>query len=169
MIAFLLPATAALIYGFFSLLSRRDSVRERSASFEATYQGLVFRIVLFIAALHAVVLGSLVTGRNLASRAVPVLLGLALVAVGDLLPRLRPNVAIGLRVPAAFGNRALWMRTHRVAGYAIVAVGAAIVVSALVLPPRAGGNTILAAGVSAAIALVWYCRRITRNVENKSQ
>ena len=169
MIAFLLPATAALIYGVFSLLSRRDPMRERSATFEATYQGLVFRIVGFIAALHAVVLASLVSGRNFASRAVPILLGLAVVAVGDLLPRLRPNVAIGLRTPETVMHRGIWMRTHRVVGYATVAIGAVIVLSALFLPPRAGGNVILAAGVSAAIALVWYCRRIGQRVEDKKR
>src|SRR5262249_12671108 len=56
MIAFLLPAAAGMTYAFLSLISKRDSVRERSASFEATFWGLVFRIVLFIVALHAVVL-----------------------------------------------------------------------------------------------------------------
>jgi uncharacterized membrane protein len=167
LIAFLLPAAAALSYGIFSL-SRRDAVRDRSASFEATYQGLLFRIVLFIVALHAVVLVSLVSGSNLASRAVPVLLGLALIVIGDLLPRLRPNIAIGLRTPATFLNRAVWMRTHRVAGYATVGLGAVIVLAGLFLTAQTAGNVVMAAGLSVAIVLAWYCRRISRSPEDRS-
>jgi len=165
MIAFLLPAAAGMTYAFLSLISKRDSVRERSASFEATFWGLVFRIVLFIVALHAVVLGSLASGRNFFPRAVPILLGLAIVAVGDLLPRLRPNLAIGLRTTATFMNRELWMRTHRVAGYALVMFGAIILVTGLFLPPRIGADVILASGTAAAAALVWYRLRVSRHTE----
>src|SRR5215470_8255259 len=91
-VTFLLPTAAALICWLLSWLLRVDPVREHCASFDATFDAVVFRIVLLILGLHALVLASLVGGRNLVTRAVPVLAGLALVAIGDLLPRLRPNI-----------------------------------------------------------------------------
>jgi uncharacterized membrane protein len=145
-----------------SILVRRDHVRERSASFDSTFDALVFWIILLIIGLHTLVLASLVTGRNLATRAVPLLAGLVVIAIGDLLPRLRPNLAIGFRAPWTLGNRGAWIRTHRFAGYATVIFGAVIIIAPLVLPRPIAEAAILGAGVACASVLVWYSRRSGR-------
>jgi uncharacterized membrane protein len=166
MITFLLPAAALLTWGLLSWLWRRDPVRERSAGLEATFRALVFRIVLLIVGLHVVVLASLVSGRNLVPRAVPLLMGLGVVAIGDLLPRLRPNIAIGFRAPWTLRNHSVWMRTHRFAGYAAVSLGAVIIVAGVALPRPTADIAVLAAGVGCASTLVWYSRRIYRSAES---
>ena len=48
------------------------------------------------------------------------LLGITLVGIGNLLPR-RPNMALSIRTRHA-SDRQLWMLTHRLSGYATVAV-----------------------------------------------
>jgi hypothetical protein len=83
-------------------------------------------------------------------------------AIGDLLPRLKPNIAIGFRTAAMFENRGVWIRTHRFAGYASVSLGAVIVVAGLVLPRTTGEAVILTAAMCAAFSLVWYSRRVSR-------
>ena len=58
-----------------------------------------------------------------AKRGVVMLLGVTLVGIGNLLPRTRPNMALGIRTARTLSDRQLWMLTHRMSGYATVAVG----------------------------------------------
>jgi uncharacterized membrane protein len=140
-IAFLLPTAAGAIYVLMRLLAAHDHVRRGNGSFARIYDAIVFRIVLFIGALHGTVLVGLL-GRGLVARTgplvprlAPILLGAGLMAIGNLLPRLRPNVAIGIRTARTLGDRDAWLRVNRTAGYVAVALGFAILVAALLLPP----------------------------------
>ena len=109
----------------------------------------MLRFVIFLIAVHATVLIGL-TGvlrdRYWASRIVPVLLGLTMIAIGNLLPRTRPNLAIGIRTSGTLADRTQWMHTHRIAGYAVVVLGVVILVAALAVPPPMGPAMILVAG-----------------------
>jgi uncharacterized membrane protein len=140
-IAFFLPTAAAAIYVLMHLLAAHDHVRQGNGAFMATYDAIVFRVVLFIGALHGIVLIGLL-GRGVAARTgplvprlVPLLLGAGLVAIGNLLPRVRPNVAIGIRTSRTLRDRDAWLRVNRTAGYVAVALGVGIVAAAVLIPP----------------------------------
>lgn len=49
--------------------------------------------------------------------AVPVLLGVVCLVLSLVLPRVRENPFVGIRVPWLRGRPTLWARTHKVAGY----------------------------------------------------
>ena len=164
-IAFLLPTAAGAIYVLMRLLAAHDHVRRGNGTFSRTYDAIVFRAVLFIGALHGTVLIGLL-GRGLVDRTgplvprlAPFLLGAGLMAMGNLLPRVRPNVAIGIRTSRTLRDRDAWLRVNRRAGYVTVALGFAIVVAALLVPPGphvaalVGGSGILA--VVMLIAWIW--------------
>jgi len=53
----------------------------------------------------------------LGPRSVVALLGAFLISAGNLLPRVRPNLAIGIRTRRMLSDARLWARMHRVAGY----------------------------------------------------
>ena len=117
-------------------------------------------MLLFVVALHGLMMSEL-TGVHLpktwAMRAVVVLLGLTFVAVGNLLPRTRPNVAVGLRTRRTLSNSQLWYRVHRVGGYVTVFWGAVIAMSAIALSGQVLGLAIGTAGIaSVAILFVSY-------------
>jgi len=140
-IAFLLPTAAGAIYLLMRLLAAHDHVRQGNGTFTRTYDAIVFRVVLFIGALHGTVLTGLL-GRGLVDRTgpivprlAPVLLGAGLMTIGNLLPRVRPNVAIGIRTSRTLRDRDAWLRANRTAGYVAVALGFAIVAAALLVPP----------------------------------
>ena len=140
-IAFLLPTAAGAIYLLMRLLAAHDHVRQGNGTFTRTYDAIVFRVVLFIGALHGTVLTGLL-GRGLVDRTgpivprlAPVLLGAGLITIGNLLPRVRPNVAIGIRTSRTLRDRDAWLRANRTAGYVAVALGFAIVAAALLVPP----------------------------------
>src|SRR5215831_10675943 len=137
-IAFLLPTAALVVYVQLGLML--DGRRVEAAGREA-YDAIRFRLVLFILALHGIVLlgllgrGLLAHNSPIIARLTPLTLGAALVAVGNLLPRLRPNPALGIRTARALTDRTVWMRTNRHAGYIAVALGVALIAIGTTITP----------------------------------
>jgi uncharacterized membrane protein len=155
MTAFLLPTMAAITYGIVRSILSRDRDRQRDPIVARTYDAIAFWILLFVVALHAVVLDGLMHARALPARLTPVLLGLALMMVGNLLPRTRPNLAFGIRSARALDDRGVWMTLNRRAGYVAVVLGFVIALAGALLPP---GMIVLqvvsVAVIAAACALV---------------
>jgi uncharacterized membrane protein len=164
LLAFLLPTAALLVSVMLGSLWRRDPIRSRSASEEATYQAITLRIVLFILAIHAAVVSGLLSVAGVIppiapglARGVPMLLGIGLISVGNLLPRMKPNLIIGIRTAGTLANPGLWMRTNRMAGYVSVGLGIVLVAAgALMTPGRAVAPVVGAAGLAAVTLLVAY-------------
>jgi uncharacterized membrane protein len=164
--AFLLPTAALVIDWLLRPLSvdRGATPSEQRAGL-AIYDALVAHVTLLVVGLHAVVLAALaglLWGRDWAALIVPVMLGLAMIAIGNLLPKTRPNLAIGIRTRQTLADRACWSRTHRRAGYVLVACGAIIVVAALALPHPFGPRSVLLVGpcwVACTWLLVWRSSR----------
>jgi uncharacterized protein YhhL (DUF1145 family) len=100
-----------------------DRVRTGNGAFESTYHAIVLRTTLFVVALHTLVMLDLTRAladvglQPSAGRVVVVLFGILLLAVGNLLPRTRPNVAVGVRTARTLANVQLWQRVHRAGGY----------------------------------------------------
>jgi uncharacterized membrane protein len=132
------------------------------------YDAIMLRMIVFVTAVHALVLSSLLgmlDGRAWAGRIVPLMLGLTMISIGNLLPRTRPNLAIGIRTRRTLSDRSLWIRVHRYAGYVVVASGALIALSAIGVPGRVGSAMILVVGPIAFVAtwgLTWSCARHAR-------
>lgn len=88
-----------------------------------------------------------------------------MISVGNLFPKTRPNLAIGIRTHRTLSDRALWVRTHRFAGYLLVACGAVIVLSAIAVPAPVGPGMILLVG-PAALAGTGLLVRLSRKHAN---
>ena len=156
LVAFGLPTTGVVIYALFRSLWTHDRVRSGNGVFEATYAAIIFRVLLFVTSLHVLVtavLAGVTVDRNLVSRTVIVLLGLSFVAVGNLLPRTRPNVAVGVRTSLTLADSAIWTRVHRVGGYVTVFWGAVIAISAVALSGPLLGTVISGTGIAAVMIL----------------
>lgn len=147
-VVFLLPATAAITAALFARLWWRDPVRERDADLDGIYRAIVFRIAAFLIATHTVVLALLCGVQWIqpwASRLVVMCLGVAIVAIGNVLPRTRPNVVIGIRTSRTMATRDAWIRMHRAAGHVAVGIGAVVVVSGALAPGETVPGVIVAA------------------------
>ena len=136
LIAFVLPTAMALVVGLLGLLWKRDPIRDRDAHTEATYQTIIRTVALFILGVHAAVLLALTTELHrdvvkIAAHGVPVMLGLTLIVIGNLLPRLRPNIVIGIRTSRTLADRGAWARANRTAGYAAVGAGTCFLLAGL--------------------------------------
>ncbi len=153
LIAFALPATAAVIYVTFRPLWRNAT---GPSEVGGTYRAITLHAVLFVLVLYALALATLtdVPGvRPIAPRAVAVLVGLFFVGVGNLLPRTRPNLLIGIRTARTLEDRELWTRIHRTCGYLAVGFGTVVAFASAFLSRDGIQATVGAAGVACAIAL----------------
>jgi uncharacterized membrane protein len=121
--------------------------------------------VIFIMALHVLVLlnlGGVQWIHTWGPRLVVVLFGGVFIAIGNLLPRTRPNLAFGIRTTRTLTNRHLWIRLHRTAGHVSVALGAVIVVSGLLLSDPALGLVVGAAALGSIGTVAATYRRQRR-------
>jgi uncharacterized membrane protein len=80
------------------------------------------------------------------------------VTVGNLLPRTRPNLAIGIRTRRTLADRAAWATAHRLLEYIVVACGVVTVVGALAVPRPVGPLMIFLVG-PAALVVTWVVVR----------
>jgi uncharacterized membrane protein len=166
MTAFLLPTAAAVTYSLLRRLCIRHPIEDTNIPDGlAAFDAVMLRFVLFLMAVHATVLAGLLgmlQGRPWSREIVPVLLGLTMVAVGNLLPQTRPNRAIGIRTTRTLSDRVKWMQMHRFVGYTLVVLGIVIVVAGIVVPPPLGPAMILAVAPAAAVGipvlLFWFKR-----------
>ena len=87
-------------------------------------------------ALHGLVLASVASVLNPqwpVHRLAVVLFGLWLMAVGNVLPRVRPNILLGIRSRRLLDNPLAWAQMHRGTGYLLVALGAIAVAAGAAL------------------------------------
>jgi uncharacterized membrane protein len=166
MVAFLLPTAVALTDVMLRDLCMNYPMQEAgSRDVLPIYDAIMLRFALFVMGVHATVLFGLLgllSGRDWAGQIVPVMLGLAMISIGNLLPRTRPNLALGIRTRRTLSDRALWIRTHRSTGYLVVALGFVIVLSAIAVPAPIGRTMVLAVGPAGLLGtcfLVRYSRK----------
>jgi hypothetical protein len=161
-IAFFFPTAALFICALLRRMWARDPIRRRDRQTEHTCEEIITWIARFLTGIQALVLLGLsgaLTGGAWPSRGVLVLLGLVLVGVGNLLPRTRPNLVIGIRTGRTLGDRRVWMQTHRLTGYVIVSIGVVIAASGLLLSRATIPKVVGTAGLVGAGVVVVACRR----------
>jgi uncharacterized membrane protein len=163
MVAFLLPTATAVIESLLRGLFQRHPIDQHNAANALlVFDAIIARVAVFVLGVHAAVLAG-VLGRlfdqEWAAQIVPLMLGITLISVGNLLPRTRPNLAIGIRTQRTLSDRTCWIRTHRHAGYLVVACGAVLVLSALAVPKPVGPGMILLVGPAALVGM-WLLLRL---------
>lgn len=121
--------------------------------FEPTFHTILFAVMSLFALVHVALLGSLLGWPAWSYRLLVVLYGLGLMAVGNVVPRTKPNWIIGLRTPRTLSDPIIWSRTHRIFGAAMVAAGFLVILCAIVAVRYA---VVVAIGSLVVGALVAY-------------
>lgn len=166
LIAFTLPVAAMATY----LILRRfwseiDADPDRHREVEAVHRAIATRVVLFVMALQVLLmldLGGVGWIRSWAPRLAVVLFGGVFIAIGNLLPRTRPNLALGIRTSRTLSDRDFWIRLHRTCGNLSVTLGIIIVVAGLSFSGPAIGPVVGAAAITSVAALFVTYRRQRR-------
>jgi uncharacterized membrane protein len=160
--AWLMPLIGTGLWLFMPVLRKVDPRRENYERFDRTFLLLVNILVVFLAALHVLALGSALGWAVDFARSLMVMLGLLFVSLGNYLPRVRSNWWMGIRTPWTLESESVWRATHRLAGFTFVGAGIIMLLSAL-LPRELSfalgfGAALVAATVPVIYSFVVYRR-----------
>jgi hypothetical protein len=161
-LAFFLPTTAlATCIGQAVFGVRTDDEPSRaSAEVMAT---ATTALCSFALSLHVLVLTTLADAPirlPAPARAAMVLLGLHLVVVGNVIPRLRPGAQLGAAIQMTDSRRHAWMRTYRTAGYLCVVIGVTVAIAGASLGGTQIDAVLKIALLSASVCVSWSLRRV---------
>ena len=151
----LIPVVILGLWGLLRLLPTIDPRRANYAKMEGTYELLVNVALTILAAIQFTLLAATLGMTSAVPRLLPAIFGVALIVLGNALPRARPNWWFGIRTPWTLSNDRVWERTHRVGGY-LIAVAGLLIVGASLLPLAFTGAIIGAVVGVAAVASVVY-------------
>ena len=132
----LLMAAMPLVVALVMLaVPRLDPKGRNFERFRGVYLGMSAALTLLTVAVAwmtpLTALGLVPEGGSLVSTVILLALGALTIALGNYLPRVRPNYTFGIRTPWTLASEDNWRLTHRFAGPVFVAAGAAMLVAAL--------------------------------------
>jgi hypothetical protein len=147
-VALLIPTLALVVYFFLERLAAVTGAKpplpewllnEKTGSagvkrFEPTFHSVVFAVTALLALFHLVLLGSILGWPGAFFRSVTALLGFGLIAIGNVMPRVRPNWIVGIRTKRTLTDPDAWARTHRALGMLLILAGAVTVIATLLAP-----------------------------------
>jgi uncharacterized membrane protein len=122
------------------------------------YDIVVFVLVAFLAVVQVYSYRAALEGGGDLVKAVPALVGLLFIVLGNYLGKFPKNFFVGIRTPWTLASDAVWNRTHRLAGWLFTAAGLAIVAGVSIgSPPWLMISAILVAALLPALySLVLY-------------
>ena len=153
--AVLLPLLMLAAWAVLRLLPRVDPLAPNYQKMQSTYDFMINATLTLLLAVHAMVLAAGLGYAVPIGRLTPVLIGALFVTLGNVLPRARPNWLFGIRTPWTLSNDRVWMRTHRVGGYAMTAAGL-VVLAGAALPGAWPFAVFIVASAAAAIGPIVY-------------
>lgn len=137
---FFTAGLTAAIQLLMAALPKMDPRGENYARFARAYRALRLVLAAFGLGFTAVQAVSALPGARLdAAGLVTACMGVTLAAVGNYLPKLRPNFMCGIRTPWTLASDSVWRRTHRLAGPCWVAGGALLALAGLAVRGAALG------------------------------
>jgi uncharacterized membrane protein len=151
----LLPFVMIAMWLLLRFLPRIDPRASNYAKMQSAYDFTVNATMTMLLLIHAMVLAAGLGYAVPVARIGPILLGALFVAIGNVLPRARPNWWFGIRTPWTLTNDRVWVRTHRVGGYVMTAAGIVIITGAA-LPNAWPFAVLIAASAIAAIGTIVY-------------
>lgn len=118
---FLIGAVPALANGLFYLLPIIDPRRK---NYDAKTYGLIRAVIvlLFVFLSWATVVTALDLGIN-DKLLLSVIIGIAFIAMGNYLPKVKSNFFVGIKNPWALSDPTIWRKTHKVGGYFFFLIG----------------------------------------------
>ena len=153
--AWALPVFILVMWALVQVLPRIDPRGANYAKFGGTFEVIIDSIMLFMLALHLVVLRAALGYSVDMQRIIPIGAGVLLIVIGNLLPRTRSNWFLGIRTPWTLSSDRVWERTHRFGGRMFVAGGILITLAGFVWVQWA--NRVLFAVMTAvALSVLFY-------------
>lgn len=153
--AWLMPVFILGAWALFRILPAIDPRGGNYVKFGGAFEGIVTAVMLFMLALHIVVLRAALGHPSDMRRVVPIGIGLLFLVIGNLLPRARPNWFVGIRTPWTLSSDRVWEKTHRLGGRVFVVAGILMVLAGILAVRWAHVVAFTVLLVSVAVILVY--------------
>ncbi|WP_046174781.1 SdpI family protein [Domibacillus indicus] len=128
--AFFGPLMLLFVGGLLIVSPKIDPRRQNYQKFIGSYHIIVNAAVTLLFIVHLLTLANGLGYPVKMGTAIPVLIGLLFIVIGNYLPRIRPSYMIGFRTPWTLADDHVWTRTHRLGGFLFVIGGLVIVITA---------------------------------------
>lgn len=145
----ILAAVSVAVY-FLLLNVHRFDPKRKAAPQQGTFRILAVGMVVFLAALNAMIILSAKDGHAIQGFLFP-LIGLMFAFLGNYMHHVKPNYFVGIRLPWTLANDENWRRTHELGGKVWFAGGLLIAVVCLFLK----GTTAFAFFISLMVVMVF--------------
>ena len=117
------PIIIAALAILFTVLPRIDPRRESYIRHQSAYWKLVNGILITLAAVQVLVVGSGLGWNVNVGTGVGLLVGALFIYLGILLPQMEPNWFVGIRTPWTLSSDRVWRETHRVGAGGFIVLG----------------------------------------------
>ncbi|OES45103.1 SdpI family protein [Domibacillus iocasae] len=107
-----------------------DPRRQNYRKFKGSYHIIMNASITLLFIVHLLTLANGLGYTVKMDLAVSLLIGLLFVVIGNYMPRIRPSYMFGLRTPWTLADEHVWMKTHRIGGFAFILGGIALMASA---------------------------------------
>jgi uncharacterized membrane protein len=127
----MLPGIVLLMWGLFQVLPKLDPKREKYKQFWPEWQTLQTLLLGLFVYLDGV---TLYIALNPGKEMTPLMfagMGIMFAVMGNLLPKIRQNFFVGIKLPWTLADEENWNKTHRLGGWCFVAVGIMFLVQAI--------------------------------------
>ncbi|HET9370502.1 MAG TPA: SdpI family protein [Vicinamibacterales bacterium] len=132
-----LPVTAAVIWGLFVSLPLVDPRREHYFTFRHPLAVVRTAIIAGFFAAQLFAVATIRAGRTEPRIAMPIIVGVLMVIIGNYAPKIQSNWFFGIRTPWTLTSEESWRRTHRLAGWLFVTGGTVVLLTAFSHPDAA--------------------------------
>lgn len=158
-----LPAVMLLIAFLLALLPRIEPRRRHLAQSLPAVVWILMATMLFMAAIHALMLVMALGHQPPVGRVIGALLAILWIVIGNVLGKLRSNFFVGVRTPWTLSSELSWQQTHRLTGKLFVAVGLLALLLVLFIGERAALTALLGGTLVVVVVSVAYSWKIWRN------
>jgi len=129
---FLLPVLTVGLYLLLFFLPRIDPKRANYEKFADVYRIIRTLLVVFMAALHGIVIAMTFGSTIDVGMSVMVMVGLLLAVLGNYFGKLKPTWFVGIRTPWTLTSELSWIKTHRLGGKFFVGFGLLLALAGIV-------------------------------------
>lgn len=160
-----MAALSPVLAILFPLMAKIDPRRRNYKKFGRAYQGFMIVMQLFLLAMNCIIISeALNPGRISVSTVVTVGVGLLLVYLGNIMPKMKSNFYIGARTPWTLSDPDVWNKTNRLGGYMFFISGLIICVCPFIFPEKVTFWAMMAtvavtATVPMVMSYIWYQKK----------
>jgi hypothetical protein len=149
--ALLLPMVALAVWTLLTYLAKVRSAKpplpqwllnentgaKSIGRFEPTYETIIFGVTALLFLIHAGLIAAMLSLPAWIFQVLTASIGLGMIAIGNVLPRTRPNWIAGVRTKQTLSDPAVWARTHRLAGLLMMIAGSVVIAASIFAPEYA--------------------------------